>query len=397
MVYAVLMMCLSPNLGYDKLMHHLAQAAGGPGSWSPPHKSTFAKARLRLGWEVFERLFRALARPLADPQRDSCCFWRGRRLVAIDGTTIEVALVPEIEKEFGGPVTSGGAAAGLPQARAVALTECGTHALLDIEAGHYDLGEHTLAAPLVRSVQPGMLLLADRYYPSKDLWIECTKAGADLLWRAKSSVAKRVIEVLPDGSYLARFGKGKALTVRVIEYKIKGSKEVYRLLTNLLDPIQAPAHELAALYAERWEIEILFKEVKTAQILGRPLRSKTLLGARQEFWAHCLLHLISRQVAYQAAATTPDRDPDRISFSLALDIIRRSVSWATGLGVRKLKAAVQHAIDALTARRALQERRDRAYPRVLRHRHPRYKSLTTHPAPGETRCPRRPQITVCGA
>ena len=139
MVYAVLMMCLSPNLGYDKLMHHLAQAAGGPGSWSPPHKSTFAKARLRLGWEVFERLFRALARPLADPQRDSGCFWRGRRLVAIDGTTIEVALVPEIEKEFGGPVTSGGAAAGLPQARAVALTECGTHALLDIEAGHHDL------------------------------------------------------------------------------------------------------------------------------------------------------------------------------------------------------------------------------------------------------------------
>jgi hypothetical protein len=62
MVYALLLMCLRANLSYDKLMHHLAGAAGTPGSWSPPHKSAFFRARMRLGSEVMEHLFRALAR-----------------------------------------------------------------------------------------------------------------------------------------------------------------------------------------------------------------------------------------------------------------------------------------------------------------------------------------------
>src|SRR5437588_8881349 len=141
-----------------------------------------------------------------------------------------------------------------------------------------------LAARLVRSITPGTLLLADRGFPSKELWTLFTNAGADLVWRAKDPIATRVLQHLPDGSYLARFGKGQPLTLRVIEYTLEGSNQIYRLLTNLLDPNAASAHELAALYAERWEVEILINEIKIRQCSSRPLRSQTQVGIRQEFW-----------------------------------------------------------------------------------------------------------------
>jgi hypothetical protein len=392
MVYALLLMCLSASLSYQKLMHHLAEAAGHPRSWLP-HKSAFSRARRRLGWEVMECLFRALAQPLADPRRDHHCFWRGRRVVAIDGTTIELAPVPELERAFGGPTAKARQRAGLPQARVVTLIECGSRALLDVELGHYLEGENTLAARLVRSFTAGMVLLADRGYPSKELWSLFTKAGADLVWRAKEPIATRVLRRFSDGSYLAYFGKGQPLTLRVIEYTLAGSNEVYRLLTNL-EPEAGPALELAALYAERWEVEILINEIKTRQCTGQPLRSRTEVGVRQEFWAHCVLHQVSRQLVYQAALSIPDRDPDRISFSLALDAIRRSVSRATGLAVRRLTAVLQHAIRELTKLDALISRRDRSCPRVIRRKWTRYPSRTADSASLNTRRPRRPQITL---
>jgi hypothetical protein len=107
MVYALLLMCLAPELGYQKLMHHLGSLAGAWGAWAAPHKSAFGRARQRLGWEVLESLFQTLARPLGDPDRDECCFWRGRRVLALDGTTLELAATPELEQAFGGRSTLG--------------------------------------------------------------------------------------------------------------------------------------------------------------------------------------------------------------------------------------------------------------------------------------------------
>ena len=114
------------------------------------------------------------------------------------------------------------------------------------------------------------------------------------------------------------------------------STTIYRLLTNLLDPAMAPAQELARLYAERREIELCYGELKTVQCQLRPLRSKTAEGVRRELWAHCILYQVSRQLAYQAAMGTADRDCDRISFSAVQDALRRSARLATGLTLRRL-------------------------------------------------------------
>jgi Insertion element 4 transposase N-terminal/Transposase DDE domain len=397
MVYALLLMCLCADLSYVKLVHHLGLLARAGRSWRVPDKSAFAHARQRLGWEVMEDLFRALAEPLADVRRDHWCAWRGRRVVALDGTTLALARNPELERAFGGQrehSCRGGGRIGAPRARLVTLIECGTRALLDVAFGPYDQGENSLAR-LLRGVVPGMLVLADRGFPSQALWEAYLKAGADLLWRAKGDIARRRLRVLPDGSYLVCFGRGRALTVRVIEYQLEGSGEVYRLLTNL-EPEAASALELAQLYTERWESEILTREIKIGQCEEGALRSQTELGVRQEIWATCILHLLSRKLAHQAAAQVPERDPDRISFSLTQDTIRRSFGRVLAISSRALKSALRVAVTQLSAPRNLVFRRPRSCPRIVYQQRSRYGNRARYPSPRSVSRP-RPQVSLLNA
>src|SRR6202022_4375400 len=119
----------------------------------------------------------------------------------------------------------------------------------------------------------------DRCFPAKALWLLYTASGADLLWRVKSNLARRHLRELGDGSYLVNFGKRQPVQVRVIEYRRQGQPEIYRLITNLLDPVAAPARELALLYSQRWEIELVSRELKCDQAEQARLRSKTARGA----------------------------------------------------------------------------------------------------------------------
>ena len=398
MVYALLLMCARADLSYAKLVHHLGSLCRVGGSWATPDKSAFAQARGRLGWEVMEGLFRALAQPLGDVSRDQWCAWRGRRVVALDGTTLELTRNQELERAFGGQRDHGGRGGGRigpPRARLVTLIECGSRALLDVAFGPYDSGEHSLAR-LLRAVLPGMLVLADRGFPSKPLWEAYLAAGADLLWRVKGDIARRRIRALSDGSYLVRFGRGVPLTVRVIEYQLQGSREVYRLLTNLLDPSSANARELAQLYHQRWECETLVREIKIGQCEAGALRSQTELGVRQEVWSTCVLHLLSRKLAHEAAAQVLDGDPDRISFSLTQDAIRRSVGRVLVSSGRALKGALQAAVSELSALRNLVFRRSRSCPRILYQARSRYGNRALYPSPRSVLRP-LPQIALCGA
>ena len=391
-VYALLLMCLYPKVGYQRLMCHLAEAAPDSGKWPIPNKSSFMRARVRLGSKVMEMLFGSLAHPLAD-KRARGCFWRGRRLMAIDGSTLELAANPELEAGFGGPTAEGGQRIGPPLARVVGLIECGTHSLVDIVIARYRDGETTLAASLLRSIKANTLLLADRNFPGVHLFKLFTSAEADVLWRVKGTVANRVICHLRDGSYLARFGSGEdALTVRVIEYALPGSDTIYRLITNLLDPVAAPARELAALYAERWEIEACFFDFKVIQGASSALRSLSLNSLYQEFWALCTLYQVSCHLTYKAAMQTNDKDCDRISFTLAQDMLRLGARQVTGLSLRKLTSALRRAITHLTSARSLLRRRNRSSPRVARYKQPQFPSRERHSGPASFQQPRRPDV-----
>jgi len=222
----------------------------------------------------------------------------------------------------------------------VGLGECGTHAVFAAAMGPYATGEKALAAGVLPKLGRDMLLLADRGFASYELWQAAAATGAQLLWRASATFSLPVLDVLPDGSYLSRLlpGRGTRLhragagpvTVRVVEYVIIDGRapqdERYRLITTLLDPGQAPAAELAGLYAQRWEFENTLDEIKTHQRGARVvLRSQHPGGVEQEVWGFLLVHWAIRELMHTAALDA-EIDPDRVSFTRALRLARRTVT-----------------------------------------------------------------------
>jgi hypothetical protein len=302
-----------------------------------PSKSAIFQARQRLGAEPVKALFDRVARPLATEATPGA-FLAGRRLVAIDGTTLDVADTADNEVHFGRPGVNKGERSAFPQARLVALAECGTHAMVDAEIDAYTTSELALARRLVDRLQPGMLLLADRGFTGFALWEQASATGADLLWRAKNNVVPRQIKLLDDGSWLGELRANNTKTdsphvvVRVVDYDIDDGRGEpmgpFRLFTTLLDPDEVSATQLAAAYAQRWEIESAFDELKTHQRGPKMvLRSKSPALVEQEIWGHLCCHYAIRTLMF-AAAHDADVDPDRVSFTAALRITRRSLSQA---------------------------------------------------------------------
>jgi Transposase DDE domain len=298
-----------------------------------PHKSSIARARARLGPAPLRALFAEVARPLAT-RKTKGAWYRRWRLVALDGTTLDVPDTPANVAAFGRP--GGGRGPGaFPQVRLVGLVECGTHAVVDAAMGGLHLGEGTLAPSLARSLGPGMLLLVDQGLCSLELWRTFQATGAELVWRCRQDVKLPVLAVFADGSWASELGAGhpkhKRVAVRVVDYRLDdpgraGEPEGYRLITTILDPERAPAAELSGLYPQRWELETALDEFKTHQRgPGVVLRSRDPDGVRQEIWAHLLVHYAIRTLMHQAALQA-EVDPDRLSFTRSLHIARRQVT-----------------------------------------------------------------------
>ena len=340
MAYFSIGMALYSDGSYEDVFEHLTDGLSWSSrfaeTWAPPSKSAIFQARARLGFEPMRDLFARVARPLAGP--DTPGSWlAGRRLVAIDGTCLDLADTPANEASFGRPGSGRGERSAFPQARVVAVAECGTHAILDAEIGACSTSEIALSRELVSRLTPGTLALADRGFYGFHLWKQAAATGADLLWRVKTSLRPRYLETLPDGSWLAEITPSTAtdrrdnppLRVRVIDYTIddgRDNPEEYRLLTTILDPREAGAEDLALAYAQRWEIENTFDEFKTHQRGPRAvLRSKSPDLVRQEIWGHLCCHFAIRTLM-AAVAADAGQDPDRVSFVATLRIARRSVA-----------------------------------------------------------------------
>jgi hypothetical protein len=340
MAYFAMGMALHSEGSYEDVLSLMTDGLAWSSGTDPvrlPSKSAIFQARARLGADPVEALFKQVAVPLAE-QGTPGAWLAGRRIVALDGTTLDVADTTENSQHFGRPGVNKGEGAAFPQARLVAIAECGTHAIFDAAIGPYTTGENTLAGELVDHLKPGMLLLADRGFCGYPLWARAAATGADLLWRAKSTMKPRHLETLPDGTWLAELRPGGnagrtavALIVRVIDYTVddgRPNNETYRLLTTLVDPDEAPAEDLAAAYAQRWEIEACFDELKTHQRGPRiVLRSKSPDLVLQEIWGHLCCHFAIRTLMWEAASHA-HVDPDRVSFVAALRIARRSIPAA---------------------------------------------------------------------
>ena len=343
MAYFAIGMALYSEGSYEDVLAQLTDglswASGWRESYSLPGKSAIFQARARLGAEPLEALFRRVAAPVAGEGAPGA-WLAGRRLVAIDGTCLDVADTPANAEHFGRPGVNKGEQAAFPMARVVALAECATHAMFAARVGVYAESEATLTEPLLEELAPGMLLLADRGFFSYALWRKAAATGADLLWRVRTDRGgpkPTHLQDLPDGSWLAHLirSTGAAarsegpMLVRVVDYEIDDGRQNptgYRLFTTLTDPGEASAAELAAAYTRRWEIELAFDELKTHQRGPRTvLRSKSPDLVLQEIWGHLCCHWAIRSLMAEAAIHA-GHDPDRISFTTALRITRGTLT-----------------------------------------------------------------------
>jgi hypothetical protein len=350
-VYFVLAMAVFRD-GYEETMRRLV---GGlqfmrawRKEWSVPTTGAISQARERLGEAPLKALFERIAEPLAVAGTPGA--WLGeRRLMAIDGVKLDVPDTPANIEGFGRP--GGLTRRPFPQIQVIGLGECGTHAVIAAEIGTVGVGEREIAGKLASSLEPGMLVTADRGFYSFQLWAEFVATGADLLFRVASGVKLPPGQILPDGSYLSEVNSKKTrsagyriplaavddprkathIPVRVIEYTVTGSAEdrepeVFRLITTVLDPEEVTAAEIAAAYHERWEYEISLKEIETQMLEpGCGLRSKSPDLVRQELWGLLLAHYAIRALMTEAAESA-GIDPDRLSFMRSINVVRRQVT-----------------------------------------------------------------------
>ena len=334
MVYYVIAMALFRTVSAREVLRCLVDGL----RWISPDlpvrvsgKSSISRARTRLGAAPFLALRDSCVAPLARPGTPGA-WYRGLRLVAFDGSSLNLPDEARNREAFGLPGSSRGSAA-FPQARVTAMVELGTHAAFAWHAGPLAESEAEQAERLLGHLSSGMLVLADRCYAGFPLWSRAAATGADLLWRFKGNMKFPVAEALDDGSWRSVIrGSGRdrrrsrgELPVRIVAYRIEGGDETTMLATTLLDHRAAPAAELAALYHERWEIETAYDEVKT-HILGpgAALRSKTPDLVFQEIDGLMLAHYAVRRLIREAAEKAGE-DPDRLSFVHAVRVMRRRI------------------------------------------------------------------------
>ena len=296
--------------------------------------SGISQARTRLGWEPLRQLHDEVVKPIAVAATLGA-WYRQWRLVSLDGSTMDVADEQANDEAFGRPGASRGSSA-YPQLRFVSLVESGTHVLFGTRMGTYATGENTLAKDVLGALGSDMLCLADRGFFGYEMWRQALATKAQLLWRIKKNARLPSDKRLADGSYLSRIYPSEkdrtrqtnAIRVRVIEYRLEGvtdAEPIYRLVTSMLEPQQAPAQDLAALYHERWEIETALDELKT-HLRGAKmvLRSKTPDLVRQEFYGLLMAHFAVRALMHEAALQA-NVDPDRLSFVHAVRVVRRKL------------------------------------------------------------------------
>ena len=349
----VIVTALFPDQGYDLILARTFAMPGlpvKPGTVTPSGPA-LSKARVLLGEQVMRRIFEIDA-ARSDADLGISAAWHGMETTGLDGTTIELFNDAELAQAFGVP--TGGTK---PKLRMAAHARTASRRWIAAAIGGYLDGENTLADELEGSFTAGILNLADRGFFSMDRWIRFSARGAHLVWRVKNgakSVPFKTIKTLPDGSELVLLRESDSMlgkrrrehgdktlprlpdtVARLVSFTVttrtarRVKTSVIKVLTTLLDPEQFPAREIAALYSERWQVEIAYLHLKkTVKGTGRVLRGRSAALARQEAWALLLVHNMTATLAARTAGQA-SLDPGLIPFTAVLSLIRGHVTADT--------------------------------------------------------------------
>lgn len=348
----VLGLCLFTGLGYPGVLARLWPLLGAfnPAiwAWATVSGPALSQARARLPVAVLRSLFEAQAGVARVEVTGPRVF--GLVVTAVDGTVVDLADTAEMRERYATP-----SAGRFPQARIVTLVVCGTRRLLGAVVGSCALSEQALWDQLVAQLAPGTLNVADRNFFSMNRWRTAAGTGAHLIWRVKNgakSLPAKVISTLPDGSHLVALHESDSMlttrrkasgdklasrlediTARLVEFTVTATDEAgqsrtsrFRVLTTLLDHDAHPAKDVAECYAQRWQVELVYKTIKsTLRGPGRRLRGQAPDLAEQEIWGLLTVYnaLVDQAIT---AAVDLDVDPDEISFTVVLHATRDHVA-----------------------------------------------------------------------
>jgi Transposase DDE domain/Insertion element 4 transposase N-terminal len=340
LIFYVLCMCLYRRYNSEDVvlivLEGLRSIYGDAIGTQSVTKGAISTARKQIGSAPLRSLYESQVTVIGGAQMAGV-FYRQWRVMALDGSTLDVADEQANAQEFGRPASSRGHAA-YPQLRFCALAECATSVLIGAHCGACASSEMSLARQVIaKSATSGMLIICDRYYVGYAMWQAVIGTGAQALIRLKKSQQLPVLQVLSDGSYISeiypdeknrRAARGTRL--RVIEYRVGAGLEIYRLATSVLDESQGPAHEMAQLYERRWKIELALDEIKTHLNENLTLRSKTPELVKQEFYALLLVHAAIRGLMTKAAQSTVQKSED-LSFTQAVRILHRRLAATAAL------------------------------------------------------------------
>jgi hypothetical protein len=337
MTYYPMLLCLYRDVSQQEVLRVMADGLSwlfGLTEFKITGKSGISQARARVGSEPLIDVFDCCAKPLAKPGSKGC-FYRSLRLVAIDGSDLDLDDCPENSQHFGRSKNQHGDGA-YPKAKLVGLVEVGTRAAFALSVGKYKESENALALNVIPKLSNGMLCLADRLFMSWEIFDQAKNTGAELLFRARDDRNLPVEKRFSDGSYLSTIyahtdrKQETGIKVRVIDYDAEvvrngnTTKHGYRLITTLMDHETFPFAELVNLYRERWEFETMLDEVKTHLMENQPLRSRTPDLVIQEIYGMVMAHYAIRAVMYEAAASARI-DPDELSFTHSRNVLERSL------------------------------------------------------------------------
>jgi Insertion element 4 transposase N-terminal/Transposase DDE domain len=385
--WVVLAMGILTDLPIRQVFKHARRLRFGE---KTPHRSSLCVARQRLGVAPVRHLFEQVVHPLARPETPGA-FYRGFRLVGLDGTVYDVPDSDANAAVFARPSAGPRGEGAFPQIRKLSLVELGTHVEFGFVVRSIAHGEQAMVGGLLRHLTDEMLLLWDRNFFSYRLWDEVTSRGARILARVKSNLILEPIRHLADGSYLAKIYRTPSdrqkdhggIVVRVIRYTLDdpqrvGHGEVHTLITNLFDADLDPAKELIILYHERWEQELVYDEQKTHQDPPRPtkpahLRSETPAGVIQEVYAVSLGHFVTRALMFEAAATV-GLDTDRLSFAGCFQILQCRLPECDSSAPGRFEQWYRGLLWEMQLERTDDEvRRNRINPRVVKQKMSKYR------------------------
>src|SRR4051812_1642465 len=380
-VYLLLAGALFAECGYRQVWARLVAGLHGL-PVANPSPAGLAAARRRVGAAPLAALFDLLRGSPAGPATRGV-WWHGRLVCAVDGTTLCCPDTPAnlaVYRKGGGH--HGGT--GYPMVRLAALVACGTRAVLAAAFGPTSIDERDHAARLLDALHPGMLVLADRNFGYRPPLTALAGTGADLLVRVKAGLRWPVCRRCGDGSWISRIGplEVRVLRARITVVTAAGQRtELYQLVTTVTD---AGCADLVRLYHQRWEIETAYAELKHSILGGRVLRARTPAGIEQEIYALLVTYQALRIAICDATLTTPEVDPDRGSFTVALHAARDQLIAAAGV-IAETTIDLAGTIGRQVLDHLLPDRRCRTTPRVVKRaisKHAAHTASGRIPGPG---------------